>query len=195
MVARLDGLFAYAAERTVAGQPSHELVFSVHNGWNFKAGDTSGLVADASGVFHPVWIDNRTGFSQVWTAPVRVSGSVHRVRDVTSATTVRLANARYDATTRIVSVDATLEVRVPIRGPISLQATSLASGITDHITALDSFNGIGGEGAVWVVVEQGRLLSPGETVSRTLRFSLGEWSRAAINPLAVTVRVLASEGS
>jgi hypothetical protein len=35
--------------------------------------DTTGLAADAAGTFHPVWIDDRTGVLQVWTAAVRVS--------------------------------------------------------------------------------------------------------------------------
>jgi hypothetical protein len=37
-------------------------------------GDTAGLAADAAGRFHPVWIDNRTGVRQVFTATVRVKG-------------------------------------------------------------------------------------------------------------------------
>jgi hypothetical protein len=36
-------------------------------------GDTAGLCADADGVFHPLWIDNRTGERQVWTATFRVA--------------------------------------------------------------------------------------------------------------------------
>ena len=43
-----------------------------------NGGDTAGLGADASGVFHPVWIDNHTGVPQVWTASVAVRGTVHR---------------------------------------------------------------------------------------------------------------------
>ncbi len=35
-------------------------------------GDTAGLVADALGRFHALWIDNRTGVQQVWTAPIDV---------------------------------------------------------------------------------------------------------------------------
>src|SRR5262249_28643602 len=35
--------------------------------------DTTGLAADASGVFHPVWIDKRTGVRQVFTATVTVA--------------------------------------------------------------------------------------------------------------------------
>jgi hypothetical protein len=43
-----------------------------------NGGDTAGLAADAAGVFHPVWIDNRTGTHQVWTTPVTVRGTVRR---------------------------------------------------------------------------------------------------------------------
>jgi hypothetical protein len=37
-----------------------------------NSGDTAGLAADADGVFHPVWIDNRTGIPQMWTTTVEV---------------------------------------------------------------------------------------------------------------------------
>jgi hypothetical protein len=37
-----------------------------------NSGDTAGLTADANGVFHPVWIDNRTGIPQMWTTTVKV---------------------------------------------------------------------------------------------------------------------------
>jgi hypothetical protein len=35
-------------------------------------GDTAGMAADGAGVFHPVWVDKRTGISQVWTAAITV---------------------------------------------------------------------------------------------------------------------------
>ena len=38
-----------------------------------RVGHTAGMAADARGVFHPLWIDNRTGVRQVWTAAVSVS--------------------------------------------------------------------------------------------------------------------------
>jgi len=44
----------------------------------FNGGDTAGLAADAGGTFHPVWIDNRTGTHQVWTASVGVRGAAHK---------------------------------------------------------------------------------------------------------------------
>jgi RNA polymerase sigma factor (sigma-70 family) len=41
-------------------------------------GHTAGLAADADGVFHPVWIDNRMGTLQVWTAAVTVAPTKQR---------------------------------------------------------------------------------------------------------------------
>jgi hypothetical protein len=35
--------------------------------------ETAGLAADAAGDFHPVWIDDRTGKRQVWTATVKTA--------------------------------------------------------------------------------------------------------------------------
>jgi hypothetical protein len=43
-----------------------------------NGGDTAGLAADAAGVFHPAWVDNRTGTHEVWTTSVSVRGSVRR---------------------------------------------------------------------------------------------------------------------
>jgi hypothetical protein len=43
-----------------------------------NGGDTAGLAADAGGAFHPVWIDNRSGTHQAWTASVIVRGVAHR---------------------------------------------------------------------------------------------------------------------
>ncbi len=37
-------------------------------------GDTAGLAADANGAFHALWIDNRTGIRQAWTAAISVGG-------------------------------------------------------------------------------------------------------------------------
>lgn len=43
-------------------------------GGSITNGDTSGLAAGADGEFHALWIDNRTGVPQVWTAPITVAG-------------------------------------------------------------------------------------------------------------------------
>jgi len=38
----------------------------------FMGGDTAGLAADASGIFHAAWVDNRSGVPQMWTAAISV---------------------------------------------------------------------------------------------------------------------------
>jgi hypothetical protein len=38
----------------------------------FKGGDTGGLAADANGVFHALWADQRSGIGQVFTAAIEV---------------------------------------------------------------------------------------------------------------------------
>lgn len=38
-----------------------------------NGGDTAGLAASADGRFHALWIDNRTGVQQVWTAPITIT--------------------------------------------------------------------------------------------------------------------------
>jgi hypothetical protein len=55
-----------------AAKPGDERA-QINNGrdsFTFMGGDTAGLAADAAGVFHLVWVDNRTGVPQVWTAMV-----------------------------------------------------------------------------------------------------------------------------
>jgi len=52
--------------------------FAVHTG------DYSLISVDARGVFHPIWVDTRTGTSQLWTAPVAVHGAVTVVHRRTS---------------------------------------------------------------------------------------------------------------
>lgn len=47
-------------------------------GSSVTGGDTSGLAASADGVFHALWVDDRTGTSQAWTAPITVTGKVTR---------------------------------------------------------------------------------------------------------------------
>jgi hypothetical protein len=47
-------------------------IAAARESFTYMGGDTAGLAADASGAFHPVWVDNRTGIPQVWTARVVV---------------------------------------------------------------------------------------------------------------------------
>jgi hypothetical protein len=107
------------------------------------------------------------------------------------ATAIHLANVRYDSGARTISAHASVIATTAMRGPIALQMTALNSGIADQVVATNSANGIRGRGAVWIIADSSRSIAPGDSVSTTLQFVLGEWTKAAINPLAVTVRVLA----
>jgi len=40
----------------------------------YSSGDTVSMTVDQAGRFHPMWCDNRTGLSQLWTASVEVKG-------------------------------------------------------------------------------------------------------------------------
>jgi hypothetical protein len=53
-------------------QRDRAVIAAGRESFKFMGGDTAGLTADASGVFHPVWVDNHTGVPQVWTARVTV---------------------------------------------------------------------------------------------------------------------------
>lgn len=53
--------------------------------WPEMGGHHAGHAATADGVFHPLWVDNRTGLPQVWTAAVRVDGKAIRRDDVALA--------------------------------------------------------------------------------------------------------------
>jgi hypothetical protein len=55
-------------------QPSAQVNEKAGKGACNELRESAGLAADAAGDFHPVWIDDRTGKRQVWTATVRVEG-------------------------------------------------------------------------------------------------------------------------
>src|SRR5439155_21141571 len=67
-------------------------------------GDYAGLTADRDGTFHPYWIDNRTGWHQVWTAAVNVAAKAVKngaqdlasLDDLTPMTTLERQSSGYD---------------------------------------------------------------------------------------------------
>jgi hypothetical protein len=116
------------------------------------------LVADVDGVFHPLWVDNRTNISQVWTAPVTVKGTAIRngstelanLENLSEKVVIRYTNTRYDRGTNKLSVDAQLlnVSNDTIIGPVKARVLRLSSemGIS---RILKSENSEGGVGAVW----------------------------------------------
>jgi hypothetical protein len=60
---------APAGERVATERPADAFARGT---FSATGGDTAGLVADAAGRFHALWIDNRTGVQQAWTATIEV---------------------------------------------------------------------------------------------------------------------------
>jgi hypothetical protein len=101
------------------------------NTFTYLGGDTNGLVADASGVFHPVWVDNRTGVPQIWTAGVRVLTPAQVGNDISGKVTVDVTDAAFDPSTGMLNVTAVLHNTSSevLRGPFTARVMNLDSDL------------------------------------------------------------------
>ena len=121
-------------------------------------GDTGGIVADSRGVFHALWVDNRTGVLQLWTAPVSVDARAMRngdeeltnLADVTRDVELDYTNTSSDPKSGIVSFDAKIinTSKARIVAPLKLRVIGLSaqSGV---VRIMNADNRRGGTGAVW----------------------------------------------
>jgi hypothetical protein len=105
-------------------------------GFFYSSGHTVSMTTDDAGRFHPVWCDNRTGPSQLWTASVAVNGSALRngteeladLDDVTHRIEAIVDTVQYDA----VRNRGELVVRIHnispnvITGPLKLRVLGLS---------------------------------------------------------------------
>jgi len=143
-------------------------------------GHTAGMAADANGNFHPFWVDNRTGVSQIWTAPVAVKGSVNRngspelsaLEDISTFVSVELSACSYDTASKIVSCSARLKntSAKAILGPLKVRVIAMKSEL-GHPNIVNANNGASGAGAVWDFGTKlnGKSLEPNE-ISETKEF-------------------------
>jgi hypothetical protein len=104
-----------------------------------NGGDYMGLAADARGVFHPFWVDSRSGTFQVYTASVRVQGGSGgrqrgsgngpspieggRVRDITRLVEIVGDRGRIDFARHLLTVGLRLRniSDTTIYGPVRLR--------------------------------------------------------------------------
>ncbi|PWB78871.1 MAG: hypothetical protein C3F15_00665 [Holophagae bacterium] len=123
-----------------------------------SGGHTSGLAVDADGSFHPTWTDNRTGIAQLWTAPIRVGGTVAKhgaadlaaLDDISKSVTLKLGEVRFDRAAGTLSMAARLKniSGDTVEGPAKVRVITLESAVgVAEITNAD--NGERGTGAVW----------------------------------------------
>jgi len=156
------------------------------NSFQFNGGHTGGIAADASGVFHPFWIDNRSGLAQIWTAPVTVNGSALQngssalagLDDVSANVALEVTATDYDRKTNRLTLRAKLKNTSQVRllGPFQMRLLNLTSEL-GRPEAENSDGGGRGPGAVWdwSGAIPGGALDPGEeSQPRELVFRLTE---------------------
>jgi hypothetical protein len=147
---------------------------SIGSNFEFSGGDTGGLAADASGVFHSLWTDSRSGAVQLWTAPITVAGaaikngdiSLASLTDVSDKVEVIVANPTYDSRARTVSADISVKntSKDTVRGPMKLRIISIGSAYASA-AAVGTENKLEGVGGIWDFTAQlsGGTLLPGST--------------------------------
>lgn len=71
-MASKDGGVTWLPSVRVSAEPYVSGPVSKKSAFPGNGGDTAGLATTSDGAFHPVWIDDRTGVPQMWTATVTV---------------------------------------------------------------------------------------------------------------------------
>jgi hypothetical protein len=150
----------------------------------FQGGDYAGLAADANGVFHSLFVDNRTGVGQMWTAKVRVTGVVAAngfvdlasAADVSARATLDLEDAFYDRASGTVTANVYLvnSSEDTLRAPLFVRVLSLTSAM-GRPTITNADRGGPGPGAVldFTSLIEGGSLAPGARSSaRRVVFAL-----------------------
>jgi hypothetical protein len=153
-------------------------------------GHTAGLTATPDGVFHALWVDDRTGVMQAWTAPVAVNGraipngseNLASLADVTDKIMLVLGPTVYDQARHVLTTDAYLEntSKEPVTGPLFMRVQSVSSKF-GAIKIADAMNHIEGPGAVWDFsssLQSGSLAPGARTAAKRLEFTIAEFPGA-----------------
>ena len=129
-----------------------------------------------------MWIDNRTGVPQFWTAPVTVRGTVEKhgasalaaLNDITDKLTLFVESNRYDRATNTLTLTARLKntSKDTVRGPVHARLVGLRSQL--GVPAVEGAdNGSTAVGAIWNFTVPGPALLPDSaTALKTLAFHL-----------------------
>lgn len=151
--------------------------------WADNGGDTAGLACDLDGIFHPLWIDRRSGLQQVSTTRIKVNGTampnggggLESLLDLSAKAEVRYSVAHVDLAKNEITIGAAITntSKEPIPGRLTLRLLALSSS-SGLIEAQNADNGVTTGGAIWEFhATSGESLEPGAlTVPRQLRFKL-----------------------
>ena len=150
----------------------------------FHAGDTAGLRADASGVFHALWVDNRNGRDEVYSAPITVQGKVAKhgsedlsgLSEISDRVAFEIQDVAYDTKTQSIAMQAALhnKSKAPVKGRLIVRALSLESqaGTANIVNADNAVTGVGAVFDFSHLVENGNLEPKNSTRARTIKFHL-----------------------
>lgn len=139
------------------------------------------LVADRTGVFHPVWSEVSNGSTHLWTRAVsfqlpkqsKLSPRADGLADISDKVVVHISNARYDHVENLLAFDLTLANKGEgaILGPVLIEAGRPSGWL--ELSAENADNHKLGDGAVWELqISLDGLRCEQETQSRTLIFRI-----------------------
>ncbi len=165
------------------GEPGPPTIRIARSG-EFHAGDTAGLRADASGVFHALWVDNRNGRDEVYTAPITVEGKVAKhgrddlagLTEISDLVAFEIQDVAYDTKTQVITMQAALhnKSKEPVKGRLIVRALSLESqaGTLGIVNADNAVTGVGAVFDFSRLVENGNLEPKNSTQARTIKLHL-----------------------
>jgi hypothetical protein len=136
----------------------HRHVVTIFQPSQFFAGDYAGLAADARGTFHALWVDNRTGLPQVWTAAIEVAGTaiqngsseLAQFTDVSDDLELEVVSSDYDRASNTVTIGIRLKnlsAKI-IHGPVKLHLMNVNS-TTGSPSVVNADNKMADAGAEW----------------------------------------------
>ncbi|MGC2745451.1 MAG: sialidase family protein [Candidatus Angelobacter sp.] len=151
--------------------------------FDYTGGDTAGIAADAAGIFHLFWIDNRTGVPQIWTNTISVSAAVFpngdpelaALEDVSEQIILEYNNVHYDRTSGTGGMDVRLRNASKVGlSALRMRVLSLNSE-AGALEIMDAENEARGSGALFDfrALLKGKTLKPGElTAPKRITFRL-----------------------
>ena len=159
----------------------------------FHGGDTAGLCADANGMFHALWVDNRDGRDQAYTSTITIRGSAVKngdanlssLKEVANLLAVDIKNVEYDAKRQTLTLQAGLRNKSKdnVRGRLVLRVLSVTSQ-AGALTITNAENGADGPGATFdftKLVSSGGLKPNESTESKTIDFELHDVRLPSLN--------------
>lgn len=136
-------------------------------------GDHSSMVADANGIFHPVWVGDSTGVPQAWSIAITATGKITKRSDVTAETALEFGEHKFDESSGAISINVRVinKSKKSIVGPLVVDVL-YNNWFMERLRIIkNADNSWIGSGATWAFksTRKDGLIQPGNaTESRTI---------------------------